>query len=353
MITDIATYLPERLVTNEALSAIFTEWTPDAIYQKTGIRQRHVVEPNECASDLAVKAAEKLLAGRDRNSFDFVLFCTQTPDFPLPTTACLLQQRLGLPQRCGALDFNLGCSGYIYGLALGKSLLEARLAENLLLLNADTYTRLLDPQDRSTRPIFGDAGAATLLSRASNHRLHSFVFGTDGSGAEQLIVRAGGLRLRATAPCGPGSADGARTALSASTPEPAAPTDAGKAARAPLRPECLFMNGPEIFNFTLKVVPQLIKDILARAQLQPEQIDLFVFHQANAYMLEHLRRKLKIPKERFELCLEDCGNTVSVTIPLALERALKAGRIRPGMKILLAGFGVGLSWAGCILEWSA
>src|ERR1051325_11700803 len=309
MITDIATYLPERLVTNEALSAIFTEWTPDAIFQKTGIRQRHAVEPNQCASDLAVKAAEKLLAGRDRNSFDFVLFCTQTPDFPLPTTACLLQQRLGLPQRCGALDFNLGCSGYIYGLALGKSLLEARLAENLLLLNADTYTRLLDPQDRSTRPIFGDAGAATLLSRASNHRLHSFVFGTDGSGAAD--------------------------------------------SRPAKRPECLFMNGPEIFNFTLKVVPQLIKDILARAQLQPEQIDLFVFHQANAYMLEHLRRKLKIPQARFELCLEDCGNTVSVTIPLALERDLKAGRIRPGMKILLAGFGVGLSWAGCILEWSA
>ena len=331
MITDIATYLPERLVTNEALSAIFTEWTPDAIFQKTGIRQRHAVEPNECASDLAVKAAEKLLAGRDRNSFDFVLFCTQTPDFPLPTTACLLQQRLGLPQRCGALDFNLGCSGYIYGLALGKSLLEARLAENLLLLNADTYTRLLDPQDRSTRPIFGDAGAATLLSRASNHRLHSFVFGTDGSGAEQLIVRAGGLRVQEAAPSEPAAAD----------------------SRPAKRPECLFMNGPEIFNFTLKVVPQLIKDILARAQLQPEQIDLFVFHQANAYMLEHLRRKLKIPQARFELCLEDCGNTVSVTIPLALERALKAGRIRPGMKILLAGFGVGLSWAGCILEWSA
>ena len=331
MITDIATYLPERLVTNEALSAIFTEWTPDAIYQKTGIRQRHAVEPNECASDLAVKAAEKLLAGRDRNSLDFVLFCTQTPDFPLPTTACLLQQRLGLPQRCGALDFNLGCSGYIYGLALGKSLLEARLAENLLLLNADTYTRLLDPQDRSTRPIFGDAGAATLLSRASNHRLHSFVFGTDGSGAEQLIVRAGGLRVQEAAPSEPAAAD----------------------SRPAKRPECLFMNGPEIFNFTLKVVPQLIKDILARAQLQPEQIDLFVFHQANAYMLEHLRRKLKIPQARFELCLEDCGNTVSVTIPLALERALKAGRIRPGMKILLAGFGVGLSWAGCILEWSA
>jgi 3-oxoacyl-[acyl-carrier-protein] synthase-3 len=331
MITDIATYLPERLVTNEALSAIFTEWTPDAIFQKTGIRQRHAVEPNQCASDLAVKAAEKLLAGRDRNSFDFVLFCTQTPDFPLPTTACLLQQRLGLPQRCGALDFNLGCSGYIYGLALGKSLLEARLAENLLLLNADTYTRLLDPQDRSTRPIFGDAGAATLLSRASNHRLHSFVFGTDGSGAEQLIVRAGGLRVQEAAPSEPAAAD----------------------SRPAKRPECLFMNGPEIFNFTLKVVPQLIKDILARAQLQPEQIDLFVFHQANAYMLEHLRRKLKIPQARFELCLEDCGNTVSVTIPLALERALKAGRIRPGMKILLAGFGVGLSWAGCILEWSA
>ena len=330
MIAQIATYLPEAVVTNEALSAIFTEWTPEAIYQKTGIRQRHVAALDECASDLAVKAAERLLADKDRTAIDFLLFCTQTPDFLLPTTACLLQQRLGLPHRCGAFDFNLGCSGYIYGLALGKSLIESGLAQNILLLNADTYTRVLHPDDRSTRPIFGDAGAATLLSRASKHRLHSFVFGTDGSGAEQLIIRAGGLRNRNAEAAASGQASG----------------DAAAA-----RANCLFMNGPEIFNFTLRAVPKLIEDILASASLKEEEIDLFVFHQANAYMLEHLRRKLKIPKERFELCLEDCGNTVSVTIPLALERAIGAGRIKGGMKILLAGFGVGLSWAGCILEW--
>jgi 3-oxoacyl-[acyl-carrier-protein] synthase III len=190
-------------------------------------------------------------------------------------------------------------------------------AQRVLLLTADTYTRFLAPEDKGTRTIFGDAGTATWLSHDSPHRLRAFVWGTDGSGAEQLIVPGGALRRPDTPPTG-----------------------------------CLAMNGPEVFNFTLQAVPPMVRAVAEKAGLTFEQIDLFVFHQANAFMLEHLRRKLAIPREKFLLHLAEVGNTVSSTIPLALQAALESGQIKPGMNILLAGFGVGLSWAGCVVEWN-
>ena len=332
MITAISSYLPPGLLTNEQLAQEFGDWTSEKIFEKTGIRQRRVADPGVCASDLAFQAANQVLETADRSRIDFLLFCTQAPDYLLPTTACLLQHRLGLPTTCGALDYNLGCSGYIYGLALGQSIVHDGLARDVLLLTADTYTHYIHPRDRSTRTLFGDGAAATLLSDTSPARLHSFVFGTDGSGAEQLIVRSGGARLR--------------TPSDPSRIETSAP-NAGTEADA-----FLFMNGPEIFSFTIKTVPAMVQEVLNKAGLSFEQVDYFVFHQANAFMLEHLRKRLKIPPEKFELCLENCGNTVSSTIPIALESAIRANRIRPGMKVLLAGFGVGLSWGGCILEWN-
>jgi 3-oxoacyl-[acyl-carrier-protein] synthase-3 len=214
---------------------------------------------------------------------------------------------------------------------MAQSLLQSGLATNLLLLVAETCSRLIHPGDKSVRTIFGDAGDATLLSTYSRRRLHSFVLRTDGSGAEQLMVRTGGARhSRVEAPA---------------TPR----LDESGNVRDPNR---LFMDAPEIFNFTLRTVPSLVADVLAKAGLRLDEVDYFVFHQANSFVLEHLRRKLGIPRERFEICLEHCGNTVSATIPIALDAALQAGRIKPGMKILLAGFGVGFSWGGCILEWN-
>ena len=329
MIARIASHLPASLLTNEELAREFPVWTAEQIFQKTGIRSRHTAAPGECASDLAVAAAEKLLVGTDRAAVDFLLFCSQSPDYVLPTTACLLQHRLGLSTRCGAVDFNLGCSGYIYGLALAHGLLTAGLASGVLLLTADTYTRLLAPGDKATRTVFGDGAAATLLRRDSGNRLHGFVFGTDGAGADLLMVKEGGLRF--PTPMGPTAEPGLARARAAGC-------------------SALVMNGPEIYNFTLQAVPRLIAGILTQAGLAAHEVDYYVFHQANAFMLEGLRRKLGIPAEKFEVSMEHCGNTVSATIPLALEAAWRAGRIRPGMKVLLAGFGVGLSWAGCILE---
>ncbi|MDI1335919.1 MAG: ketoacyl-ACP synthase III [Lacunisphaera sp.] len=328
MITQIASHLPRTVLANEGLAQLYPDWTAEKIFEKTGIRERHVVDEGECASDLAFAAAERLFAGRAREA-DYLLFCTQTPDYLLPTTACVLQHRLGLPTTCAALDFNLGCSGYIYGLSLANSLLQSGAANRVVLLTADTYSRLIHPQDKSTRTIFGDAGTATLLSKESGSRLHSFVLGSDGSGAEQLMVKTNGARFP--------RADG----LPTTTDESGNVHD----------PACLYMNGPEIFNFTLKAVPKLVREVLEKAKLSLDQIDLVVFHQANAFMLEHLRRKLGIAPEKFVLHLEHCGNTVSSTIPLALEGVITTGRLKPGMKVLLAGFGVGYSWGGCILEW--
>lgn len=313
---------------NDQLAQLYPDWTAEKIYEKTGIRERRVVSEGECASDLAYAAAAQLLSEGAAQA-DYLLFCTQTPDYLLPTTACVLQHRLGLPTSCAALDFNLGCSGYIYGLSLANALLSSGTAERVLFLTADTYSRLIHPMDKSTRTIFGDAGTATLLTKGSKARLHSFVLGSDGSGAEQLMVKTGGARHA--------RAEQAATAVD----------DSGNVHD----PACLYMNGPEIFNFTIKAVPKLVQGVLEKAKLTLGEVDLVVFHQANAFMLEHLRRKLGIPPEKFVVNLEYCGNTVSSTIPLALAEALKAGRLRPGMKVLLAGFGVGYSWGGCILEW--
>jgi len=330
MIQSIATHLPTGQLSNAELAKTSEGWSEEKIFEKTGIRTRHVAGAAECSSDLAFYAAERLLQDENRSQIDFLLFCTQSPDYLLPTTACILQDRLKLPQSCGALDFNLGCSGYIYGIALAHGLLQSHLANNVLFLTADNYTRYIHPNDRGTRTIFGDGATATLLGADSPNRLSAFVFGTDGSGADRLIIKEGGARhSRPCAPSAPGSPSESR----------------GE--------NWLHMNGPEIFNFTLKSVPALARQVLDRASLKLDEIDWFVFHQANAFMLEHLRRKMGIPSGKFVLHLENCGNTVSSTIPIALEDMLRTGRIKAGHKILLAGFGVGFSWGGCILEWNA
>jgi 3-oxoacyl-[acyl-carrier-protein] synthase-3 len=319
VISAIAFHLPAEVLTNARLALDFPEWPADKIEAKTGILQRHIAGPAECSSDLAYNAARNLFAaGHCRpEEVDFVILCTQTPDFALPTTACMLQHRLGIPTTAGAFDFNLGCSGYVYGLSLCKGLVETGQARKVLLLTAETYSKLLDTQDKGARTIFGDGAAATLVTADNGTPLAigPFVFGTDGRGATNLICAAGGFREKNVS--------------------------LGK----------LSMNGPEIFNFTLKAVPETVNKLLHIAGLQLAEVDLFVFHQANQYMLEHLRRKLGVAEDRFFVSLADSGNTVSSTIPIALCRALEQKRLKPGMRIMLMGFGVGYSWAGAMIRW--
>ena len=322
LLTAIEYHLGERLETNADLAAEHPEWDMPRLVAKLGVRQRCLARPGETASDLAFHAAQKLFASGAcaPAEIDFLLFCTQTPDHLLPTTACSLQTRLGIPTSAGALDFNLGCSGYIYGLSLAKGLVESGQARTVLLLTGDTYSRLIHPDDRNVRTVFGDAAAATLIRAeapgVTGAKMTAFTFGTDGTGAENLIVRNGGLRTRGC------------------------PAPGG---------DFLEMHGGEIFNFTLRVVAPLTAEVLARASLTLAEIDTVVPHQANAYMLEHLREKLGVPPEKFAMTLADCGNTVSSSIPIALRQWRAEPQWFVGKRTLLLGFGVGYSWGGCVL----
>lgn len=319
----VAIHLPETVEDNDLLKAQYPAWDMDQIYTKTGIWQRHIAAPGECVSDLAVAASEKLFAQHqiDRESIDFLLFCTQTPDYPLPTTACLVQERLGLRRSIGALDFNLGCSGYIYGLSLADGLIRAGSARRVLLITSETYSKYIHPSDRSLRTIFGDGAAATLIDAADQPSLASFIFGTDGRGANALMVTKGGWR------------------------PPESSLQPNKRKRWP---SSLYMDGPELVRFTLDVVPPMVKQILASTGLTAADIDLYLMHQATLLMLQRLREQLKVDADRLPVDLEHCGNTVSSTIPILMHNLRGSGRLKPGTRSLLIGFGVGLSWAGCL-----
>jgi len=321
VIRDVAYHLPEEILTNARLSASFPEWTAEEIESKLGIVERRIARKDETSADLALRAAEALFSsGRhSKESVDFLLFCTQTADYLLPTSACLIQSRLGLRNNIGAIDFNLGCSGYVYGLGLAKGLVETGQAENVLFLTGETYSKLMRPDDKSTRTLFGDAGSATLVARAEKDRgsIGPFVYGTDGSGWSDLIVRSGGAR------------------------SPGEPLGDGLG---------LCMDGPKIFNFGIREVAHSLAHLLEKARLTIEQVDLFVFHQANKYMLDFLQRKCGLPKDKFYIHFAHSGNTVSGTIPIALYHALSEKRIMPGNVVVLVGFGVGLSWGGCVVR---
>lgn len=325
-IKDIAYYLPSRVVTNEELVEEFPEWSVDKIAEKVGVIERRVSE-EETATDLAVKAAEKLFAQNavHKEDVDFVLFCTQSPDYKLPSSACIIQDRLGLSTQCGAFDFNLGCSGYEYGLAVAKGLISAGVSNNVLLLTGETYNKYIHPKDKGNRTIFGDGASATIVSTDGFAEICEFSLGTDGSGAKDLIVKTGGAKF----------ADKANDVS----------FDEGG---NPISSDNLFMDGQDVFIFTLVRVPKMIKDVLTKNELKMEDVNLFVFHQANKYMLENLKRKLKIDDDKFFINLARYGNTVSSTIPIALCEAKSFGLLKGN--VLLAGFGVGLSWASTIIK---
>jgi 3-oxoacyl-[acyl-carrier-protein] synthase-3 len=328
-IKSISYYLPEKLVTNHELLQDFPEWSAEKIADKIGVSERHISANDETSADMAVKAARILFSEHtiDPADIDFVMLCTQSPDYLLPTSACIVQDKLGIPVNTGALDFNLGCSGFVYGLAMAKGLITSKIAKNILLITSETYSKFIHPRDKSNRTIFGDAATATLISDNGIAEILNFSFGTDGRGADKLIVKTGGLRY-------PNKKNDLRF------------DEYGN----PISSDYLFMNGTEIFNFTLEMVPILISDTLKNNSIEKNQIDLFIFHQANKYMLNFLRKKIQIPEARFYYFMDKVGNTVSSTIPIALAEAIKEERIIPGHKVILAGFGVGYSWAGNILH---
>lgn len=322
----ISYYLPEKIVTNEQLVEEFPEWSVDKIAKKVGINERHIAADDETAGDMAYKAAEKLIQENSlqRASIDFVLLCSQSPDYFLPSTSCIIQDRLKLSTKCGAFDFNLGCSGYEYGLAVAKGLIVSGVAKNLLLLTAETYNKYLHSMDKGNRTIFGDGASATLVSSNGFARIGDCVLGTDGSGYDRLILKTGAMRHNK--PLNDLHFDENNT---------------------PISSDFLFMDGKSIFDFTSDVVPPLIEETLKKNHLKKKDIDLFVFHQANRYMINYLRKLMDIEKEAFFVFMDRVGNTVSSTIPIALCEARREGRLKG--RVLLAGFGVGLSYGALVL----
>ena len=329
-IKGISYYLPEKIVTNEELVKEFPEWSVEKVSQKVGVESRHIAAENETATDMAEKAALRLFEhySIDPKSIDFLLLCTQSPDYFLPSSSCLLQDKLGIPTTAGAFDYNLGCSGCIYGMAVAKGLIAAGIAHNVLLLTAETYNKYLHPEDKSNRSIFGDGAAACLISSAGFAEIGEFVLGTDGSGADNLIVKTGAARCKQV------------TGLSTEDSE-------GHI----WRDDYLYMNGGNVFNFTLEVVPTMMSHLLEKSTLTKDEIDFFVFHQANKFMLNTIRKVCALPKDKFYIDLSNVGNTVSSTILIGLKESMNNETIKPGMKVMACGFGVGLSWGGMILNY--
>jgi 3-oxoacyl-[acyl-carrier-protein] synthase-3 len=315
----------------EDLAKLFGADEAKKIALGSGVITRRVAKPGVCSSDLCFAATEPLLRelNWERDSIEALVFVSQSFDYLMPATACILQSRLGLSKACAAFDVALACSGYVYGLWIAAGLI-ANGCRRVLLLAGEVPSRMVSPTDRTTAPLFGDAGSATALEADGESTMH-FELGSDGSGHQHLIV-----------PAGPASGRLPRS------PQTMARTErAGGNFRSD---EDLYMNGAEIFAFSLREVPPLIEKVLGRSQWSSEDVDHFVFHQANKFMLVHLAKRMGIPEEKLPLVLESYGNTSSASIPLAVTHCLRQELEQGRRKLVLAGFGSGLSWGACAAE---
>jgi len=331
-IKDIEFYLPDNIVTNEDIKKENPTWDMDLVKERSGVEKRHIARNNETALDLSFEACNKLFS-KNKNAkkqIDGIIFCTQSEDYIMPPNSCLLHKMLDLPEDVFSFDFNLACSGYIYGLALAQGLVHSAIAQNILLVNADTYSKYINKHDRSARVLFGDGAAVTWVTKSNSIQgLIDIQCSTSGKGYEKFIIPAGGCRM----------------------PKSKATTvskvDKSKNIRTP---ENIHMDGMGILVFVNSKVPKQIRCILKRNSMTIDDIDLFVFHQASKLALDSLTRLLKINPEKVFNNIQEIGNTVSASIPIALKDALNGKKINQGEKVLLSGFGVGLSWGTAIIQ---
>lgn len=331
-IDDIAYYLPEEVVTNRDLAKENPGWNMDHLEERVGVKNRHIARDNETAADLSLKACKKLFSKREgiKEEVDGIIFCTQSPDHIIPPNACILHKMLDLPEEVFAFDLNLACSGYIYGLALARGLIHSNTARKILLVTADTYSKYINKQDRSTRTLFGDGAAVSWITASDSAQgIMDIQCSTSGAHYDKFIIPAGGHRI-------PKSAE---TAIS----------ERDKSGNIRTK-ENIHMKGLGILTFVNSKVPKQVKEVLARNNMTIDGIDLFVFHQASKLALNSLARLLKINPEKMYSNLHDIGNTVSASVPIALKDAMDKKKASKGDKILLCGFGAGLSWGTAILE---
>jgi 3-oxoacyl-[acyl-carrier-protein] synthase-3 len=319
----LASAVPDEIQTNESVVQGIAGWSAELVLERTGIQQRHVTSAGETAGDLAAEAAGRLLqqAGVPSTEIDAIVFCTQSPDLITPSTACLLQDRLQLPQTCAAFDVNLGCSGFTYGLWLSRALILSDSARHVLLLNGDTYSKYCNPREPAVAGLFGDGASAALITadpQGAWAEIGACVVGTNGRGAEHLNVRAGACRM------------------------PIAVDE---------RDRYIHMNGAEIAIFAVRTVKRTIDELLAKAGLELDDIAQFVFHHASPELVRRLAAAYRLPSEKVPVDLADVGNIGGATIAMVLERCAERGALHPGDKVVLVGFGVGYSWGATLLEW--
>lgn len=297
------------------------------IIKKVGINNKFVASSNQTAIDLATSCLKKFFKNDQKlkKSINFLIYCTQSPDFFLPSGSSIIQKKIFQGQNIGAIDINLGCSGYVYSLSIAKALVESKIYKNVLIVTSETYSKFIDRSNIGVASIFGDGASATLVEPLRDE-IFKFDQGTDGSGYLDLIVPASGL---------------------GKIPEK------DKKRLGKIKDGQLYMNGTAMFNFAINEVPKSIKKTLIKNKMKLKNIDFFILHQANKYMLETIRDKLKISKNKFYINLKNVGNTTSSSIPISIYRAVKEKKIKKNMKVLLCGFGVGFSWSSCVINISS
>lgn len=330
----VASYLPEKIVSNFDLEVDYPQWDMTRLIDKIGIESRHIASEEDSASSMAVGAGIRLFdkLGLDPSEIDYLIFVSQSPDYLIPPTSSFVHQALGLEPHCAAIDILQGCSGFVTALGVAKGLIESNQSQNVLILTSDTYSKFVRSEDRTVRPIFGDGATATLVSSNFEKQgayIGALTQGVDGSGAEQLIARGSGLIKSANHSGSQGNEKDSNSMVE------------GK----------LFMDGRGIFNFTLRIAEPVIDKVLSQAGLTKENIRYFIFHQANAFVLNNMREKLSLSEEQVPILMRDFGNTVSGTIPMVLEKLGTSRLVNQGDKLVLFGFGVGLAWAGTTLEY--
>lgn len=318
--------VPAEISRNEiALRGIESAEEIEKIIETTSIREKRIAPANVCASDLCACAAEKLFSDNPdiaRESIDVLLFMSQTADYRIPATAPILQKRLGLAETCACMDLSLGCSGYVYALSTAFALASAQGVRRVLLLDGETFSKIVNPKDRVNAPLYGDAGTATLIEKTDDDNAEAFfVFGSDGTGENAVKIPAGGMRVPATCD---------------SFEEK---TDADGCVRSALQ---VFMDGMDVFNFALRRVPAALKDVAEFSKTPLENADAVVFHQANKMMTDFIAKRLNVPAEKIPYSLEKFGNTSSASIPLTIASAMHETAHRE--HVFLCGFGAGLSW---------
>ena len=309
-ITDIKYYLPKKRINIKNICKKY-KWPYSKIILATGIKYRYETKKNETALQLALSACKTL---KSKNQIDVLIYVTQSPEYLLPTTACIIQNKLNLRKDILAFDINQGCSGFVQGLFTAYSFLKQKEIKKVLLICSDTYTKYIKNGDRSCETIFSDAASAIIIKKNTKKK-NIFKFGTDGSGAKNLIV-----------------------ANSASNYKPN------------LKPN-IFMDGKNVFMFTMTNIPSFVLDLLTKSKTNINEIKYFIFHQASKMVVDNLIRKMNLPKKKVFCNYEKIGNTVSSTIPIALFDLLKKKKIKKGNKLLLCGFGVGYSMAATIIEY--